>query len=272
MAYFNNFPHTRTYDSDLGWLISKITEINDEVKGFVDFQENIQTAFDELSAKVDGWDAEIKAFEARITFQIEQQNANIDREFAQIKADIAAELSAYLADLSTQIDAVRNYAYTENLLTKAYVDAVIEQLLANIPDLTTIQIRDPFRYGELQPIQTVIDELYEAIVRVDALRAQEYDAAQLTAEEYDGLGISAYDYDTKGAMFISKAGDLNNLNFMYSPLSGQWVPVRDVVTQLARFHMVGIEAAAYDALGLTADQYDNKQLTAYTYDSAGVAA
>lgn len=27
MAYFNEFPHTRTYDSDLGWLIKNVKEL-----------------------------------------------------------------------------------------------------------------------------------------------------------------------------------------------------------------------------------------------------
>lgn len=29
MAYFNEFPHTRTYDSDLGWLIKNVKELID---------------------------------------------------------------------------------------------------------------------------------------------------------------------------------------------------------------------------------------------------
>ena len=27
MAYFNEFPHTRTYDSDLGWLIKNVKKL-----------------------------------------------------------------------------------------------------------------------------------------------------------------------------------------------------------------------------------------------------
>lgn len=270
MAYFNEFPHTRTYDSDLGWLISKVTEIANEIKSFVEFQDEIQKGFDELSAKIEGWDDEIKAFEARVTFQIEQQNANIERRFLQIEAEIAATVSAYLADLTTQIENVRTYAQSENMLTRAYVNAVLEEFIQSIPDLTTIQIKDPFKYGALAPIQTVIDELYDAIVRVNAITAQDYDNAQLSAQDYDALAISAYDYDTAASMFISQAGDQNNLMYMYSPLTGQWTPVREVVAQLAAFHLVGITAAAYDALMLTADAYDAKNITAYTYDSAGV--
>lgn len=270
MAYFNEFPHTRTYDSDLGWLIKLVTEMKQEVQSFVDFQKDIQEGFDELSAKVDGWDKEITEFEARITYQIEQQNSNIERQFLQIKADIAAELAAYVADFSAQLQAVRSYAESESLLTKAYVNSVIEELLASIPDLTTINVYNPVRNGELTPIQTAIDDLYDLVARAEAITAAEYDSAALTAAEYDALNLSAYDYDLYASRYISGAVDPSNLLYMFSPISGTWMPVRNVVQQLARFHLTGITAAAYDALLLTAETYDNKNITAFDYDQSGV--
>lgn len=49
MAYFNEFPHTRTYDSDLGWLIKhvkKLLECCDSVQDAVNtlnqFMEDIE--------------------------------------------------------------------------------------------------------------------------------------------------------------------------------------------------------------------------------------
>lgn len=270
MAYFNEFPHTRTYDQDLGWLIGKVSEIAEEMSSFVVFQDEIQKGFDELSEKVDGWDKEIREFEDRINFQIQQQNSNIERQFLQIKADIAAEISAYLADLSQQIRAVRNYAEAENLLTKAYVDSVIADLLASIPDLTTIQVYNPVRAGELTSVQKAIDDLYDMIARAEAITAAEYDSASLTAAEYDAMNLSAYDYDMYGSRFISGSVDPSNLNYMFSPISGTWMPVRSVVLQLSKYHLNGITASAYDALALTAQAYDAKNITAYDYDSSGV--
>lgn len=270
MSYFNEFPHTRTYDSDLGWLISKVTEISTEVKSFVEFQKTIQQGFDELSEKVNAWESEIKEFEARITYEIQRQNNNIERQFLQIKADIAAELAAQIADFSARLAAVRSYAEAENLLTRAYVDSVIEDLLASIPDLTTIQVHNPVRAGELTPIQKAIDDLYDLVARAEAITAIEYDSAALTASEYDALNLSAYDYDMYASRYISGSVDPSNLNYMFSPISGTWMPVRNVVLQLARFHLQGITAAAYDALNLTAAAYDAKNITAYDFDSSGV--
>lgn len=38
MSFFE-FPHTRTYDNDLGWLIKKVKEISDTVENFVSYNE-----------------------------------------------------------------------------------------------------------------------------------------------------------------------------------------------------------------------------------------
>lgn len=47
MSYFE-FPHTRTYDSDLGWLIKDAKEIDDIVKNIIDWIEETQPTLDDL--------------------------------------------------------------------------------------------------------------------------------------------------------------------------------------------------------------------------------
>lgn len=36
MAYFNEFPVTRTYDSDLGWIIRKLKSLTEEIDGYIE--------------------------------------------------------------------------------------------------------------------------------------------------------------------------------------------------------------------------------------------
>lgn len=50
MAYFNEFPYTRNYDADLGWLIRKVKKLLDEsaslteqVKKLTEFMEEIES-------------------------------------------------------------------------------------------------------------------------------------------------------------------------------------------------------------------------------------
>lgn len=276
MSFFNDFPRARTYDSDLGWLISKVTEIGQEMQSFVDFQAKIETDFEEvrtefeaLETKVDSWEKELAQFQTDVQRQIDDQNSEINKQFLQIRADIAAELAAQLADFSEQINNLRSYTDAQLLLNKAYVDTVIEQFIASIPDLTTIEIYNPARQNMLTNVQTAVNDLYELIIRVDALTAAEYDSARLTAAAYDALNITAWDYDTQGGVFI-EGENPNNPLWMNNPFTGIFEPIKNVVNFLAQFHMNGITAAAYDTLGLTATAYDAKLLTAYDYDVHGV--
>lgn len=48
MAYFE-FPHTRTYDSDLGWIIKNMKNTDDAIAALDEFMKNAENAFDELN-------------------------------------------------------------------------------------------------------------------------------------------------------------------------------------------------------------------------------
>lgn len=48
MSFFE-FPHTRTYDSDLGWIIKNIKNTDDAIAALDEFMKNAENAFDELN-------------------------------------------------------------------------------------------------------------------------------------------------------------------------------------------------------------------------------
>lgn len=47
MSYFE-FPHTRTYDSDLGWLIKTVKELTELVTDLEDWKTQFKDAYDQL--------------------------------------------------------------------------------------------------------------------------------------------------------------------------------------------------------------------------------
>ena len=47
MGYFE-FPHTRTYDSDLGWLIKTVKKLTELVEGLEHWKTEYQEAYDQL--------------------------------------------------------------------------------------------------------------------------------------------------------------------------------------------------------------------------------
>lgn len=48
MSFFE-FPHTRTYDSDLGWIIKNMKSTDDAIAALDEFMKNAENAFDELN-------------------------------------------------------------------------------------------------------------------------------------------------------------------------------------------------------------------------------
>lgn len=63
---------------------------------------------------------------------------------------------------------------------------------------------------------------------------------------------------------------LVNSAYMDSPFTGEYVPVQEVIYQLASLHTTGaLTASEYDAAELSASAYDALQLTAYEYDWNG---
>lgn len=58
--------------------------------------------------------------------------------------------------------------------------------------------------------------------------------------------------------------------YMFSPFTGEFVPITEIITELAYFHLENaLTAQEYDALAITAQAYDNKALTAIEYDASG---
>lgn len=84
MAFFNEFPHTRFYDADLGWIIQKIKKLLTEYASIEEWRADHQTEYEILAEKVDGlinnlvdvitpWDAGI---EYHIFSMVEYQGQN----------------------------------------------------------------------------------------------------------------------------------------------------------------------------------------------------
>lgn len=53
MAFFNEFPHTRFYDADLGYIIKKIGELLECCNEMQEWKESHQAAYDQLKELYD---------------------------------------------------------------------------------------------------------------------------------------------------------------------------------------------------------------------------
>lgn len=290
MSYFE-FPHTRTYDSDLGWLIKTVKELSEEYETLVSWMNTHKSEYQELLTRVIHLENSIDSFESEIERRFAQLTSDINRDFNILSNNLTSSLNRQIHDALSEINVnfgeVRQWLSSLesqlnrqyfNLsgdikahydLSKAYTDSKIQALIDSIPDLTTVNVFNPVK-GYVTSIQIAIDDLYD-LCRADALTAREYDDLGLTASEYDALELTALEYDLYGRRLLEQLGIYKNpWHYMYSPFSGEYVPISQVVLELSYLHQSDtLTASEYDAKDLTADDFDALLLSAYDYDWHG---
>lgn len=280
MSFFE-FPHTRTYDSDLGWLIKEVEKLStaeDEYKKYVtEWIEQHEKDYAELLTRVNTLQSEMQNFENEINQRFETLESELEQyiyqQVQQALAQIIVELGAIEAeildlrsDVTLELLEIRGLIDAKDTLTREWVEARLQQFINELPDLENVIVWNPIK-GKETTINQALSDLY-SISRTDGLTAEEYDSMELEAGDYDSLDLTAWEYDTYAKATLGRWGIYKNpLYYMCSPFSGEYVPITTVINQLASFHMdEAITAGAYDAKEITAGDYDALDLTAYNYD------
>lgn len=283
MSFFE-FPHSRTYDSDLYWLIKTVKEISESYDSFKEYVSNWINSHDQdytqLLQRVDSIENELDTFEETINQRFEELRNSLDEYIYQQVHDALDQIIADVTDVRVQIQELRNDVTRQllelnasisahDMMTRNWVEARLQQFINEIPDLTTINVWNPVK-GTITSVQMAINDLY-SLLRYDSLTAEEYDLMELTAQEYDDFQMSAFDYDNYAKNIFGRFGVYKNpLFYMNSPFTGEYVPITTVINELAFLHRSdALTASEYDVKELTADDYDTLQLTAYQYDWSG---
>lgn len=292
MSYTDfDFPHTRFYQSDLREVLSMYTSLVNDYEVLTAWMAEHKTEYSGLLARVVVLENTIDSFEKKVEETIESMEAEI---YANMKVELATATTSILKEVASEIaelvepltllqtnlallasEVARNKidassaisAYYD--LSKQYTDDQIQELIDSLPDLRTVYVENPIR-GYTTNIQTAIDDLYY-MFRFNGLTAFEYDELRLTAEEYDELGLTAQEYDLYARYLLEQAGVIKNkYHYMHSPFTGDYVPLKDVIEDLAALHrLYALTATEYDAIEITAYDYDALEISAYNYDWYG---
>lgn len=279
MSFFE-FPHTRTYDSDLGWLIKEFTHIRAEYEELKEFVEKYPEDFSGLDNRIRTLENSFDTFEAQIESRFSQLETSLNNEISrQISIGLAeidraiGEMRAALIEIRAEVEQMRSELTAEVRsyydLSTYYTDAKIQELINSLPDLRTVYVFNPVK-GEITTIQIAVNDLYD-LARPEALTALEYDSLGLTAAEYDSLELTALQYDRYGLYYMELMGYYHNpFHYMTSPFTGETVRLEIVINELTSLHKDdALTASEYDALSLDADYYDSLELSAYDYDWHG---
>lgn len=263
MAYEGNyeFPHTRTYDGDLGFLIKRYNEL-------YNMYSNINTIVEELQDALKNLPQSIQQ-EVNRQLSVAMQNVyNILNEYDE-------RISNVENSVNNMRDRVNNIELQINALIKQiaqvlgfiehYTDAIGEKVYNQLKELVEQWSKDlpPVMCpvdGNLESISVALQHIFDYYNQ--GITAADYDNMQLTAEEYDKMRLTAMKYDGFGNVAFSE----RRICVMLSPFTGSIDYIANVVNRLAEFHKKGITAQEYDDLERTAAEYDALNITAYQYD------
>lgn len=289
----NRYPYTDFHEANLDFLLQTYQTIIDEINQILSWVNQHEIDYNDAIRRLTAVENEIDTFEAQITKAFDdlaaEQEQKFEEQTAKLDASIAAfrrEMQAAMAQFETDIENLKrsvemeivqlkneinraiinlnNQLLANNEYIYSYVENRLDEFIDSFPELINLPVYNPVR-GSITGLQTAINDLYE-VACVNGLTAFQYDSLGLTAKEYDDYNLTALEFDTKGYILL---GYPDENWYMISPFSGQYVKVKDVVMDLAHFHMDGLTAAEYDVLDLEAEEYDDKNITAFDFDWFG---
>lgn len=260
MSYFE-FPHTRTYDSDLGWLIEEYKRLSDKVA--------------ELNERVARAEEDIEDIKADI-IELRQEIVNFEREVRQMFADLEEEFREKFAelerDLQVQIQELEQRLTVRFEALKAYVDDTLALFREELTQ-TEEELREELRTAIAQ-MQAMIER---EIAEIRTEMAQFRNSVQNTLDLYD-IKIaenleSAKEYTDEREAYLQDQID----NIRIDPTTRVIVPatgLEDTVQNAfdIEHHNLrawGLRTAYYDSLSISATDYDAEALRAYDYDYLG---
>lgn len=190
MAYFE-FPQTRTYEGDLGYLLKKLQKVsNDTAYLMEEFSKIIVVTQDEIQRMIDS------AIAANNIILARQLQALKDQITIEYKGYVTAQiysLTTYINNQDVYYDQLaQNYASTALADAKQYTNDQV---------ITYTKMINPIT-GKYEDVRNVVEDIVTYFHTADSLTASEYDTLDLTASYYDGKQLSAYDYDFNGKTLL----------------------------------------------------------------------
>ena len=190
MAYFE-FPHTRTYEGDLGYLLKKLEQVAKDTDYLMDeFAKIVVLTKEQIQHMID---QAIAANNVVLAQELEDLKNQITIEYqGYVTAQINA-LTVYIDNQDVYYNGLaEDYAINAENNAKAYTDSQVLSYTMMINPIT----------GVYEDVRNVVEDIVSYFHTGDSLTASEYDALDLTATYYDNKQLTAYDYDFSGKTLL----------------------------------------------------------------------
>lgn len=190
MAYFE-FPHTRTYEGDLGYVIKKLNEISKDTEYLMEEFAKIVVLTEEQIQKM--IDDAIAANNIILAQKLQELHDQLTIEYQGYVTAQVNSLTVYIDNQDVHYDELaQGYAATALTDAKDYTDAQVMSYTMMVNPIT----------GVYEDVRNVVNDIVSYFHTQDSLTAAEYDALDLTASYYDGKQLNAYDYDFNGKTLL----------------------------------------------------------------------
>lgn len=271
MSFFNDIPHTRQYDGDLGWLIEAYRKL---LKQYQELQERVTTLEDLYETIPDRIQAAIQEGLDKIEVALQKFQQDMDSAMSEFRAEMAqtkAEIDAAIAAQQAEFDRM-----------KAEFDALTSQLLETYQDIYRLVngkmldmeiwvlgkleqfsnsypwYRDPSD-GKTEALQTILDHIWNRLSR--GLNVWELECMHINVATLEGWKINVWELENYGR-------DLHWFDrwknwMMLSPFTGQLAPIAEVVHMLANLHMDGVLVGTVEAQGFNVQTLEDKNFNVY---------
>lgn len=186
MAYFE-FPNTRNYDGDLGWVVKKLKET-------ADLTAYLNEEFSKIVILTQ------QQIQGMIDASIAANNITLRQELEALKVQITNEYKTYC---DNQINSLKIYVDNQDLYFDTLAQGYADTALADAKTYTDDQVLNytlminPIT-GEFEDVRDVVTDIITYFHSEDTLTASEYDNLEMTADDYDLKELTAIDYDFNG--------------------------------------------------------------------------
>ena len=250
MAYYNEFPHERNYDTDLGWLIRRVGQLNTDYSDILQKLEDLQNEYDTIpdviASAIDEYEKNINQTIQNVLNQLKDTNNNLDN-MENIVFSLKMAILAQNNALKQYIAAKYDELYT-------HFTVVIDNLVKEWPNV--ICPAD----GNMEDVQTALWHVYNALSL--GIVVDDFDSLEIPVEEFDAMQIIVWEFDRYGLIIFQNRRNC----YMFSPFTGKYVPISDVVMNLAELHMDGVTVLTFDNTDIEVSQFDSATIDVHTFD------
>ena len=216
------------YDESLSYLegLAKLTyKVNETIDSVNTLNDNVTLLDDSvtnLNQRVEAVEGEIDGFEAEITQRIAELELSLTNKIDTAITDMETEVDTKLGEVDVKLDdmdrrinemeeyvketvdrltaeftaiitaeikRISELYATFEMEMRQYVEDVVAELIADIPDLTNIYVISPAT-GNLVKVQTAINEVFDFNL-YNALTCDEFNSLSLTCNEIASLMVDS---------------------------------------------------------------------------------